>query len=303
MTRSLRVLFSLVFLLAVFIIVKPTSPVLADEETLTLLPGAKHEYRFDYRGDRTQIDIVVEAPEGVELSVFVPDQPEPIGQGSRKGNELHWSGKFNVPGAYRASVENKTPGPILYSIAFLGESVSAVAQIVQDSAPASANASTQGGRIALNVALPGSARRLQSPVVPGDCTPANALPPIVNTSLKLCANEIYPPLHLKGNNIGLFDESHSAVINAGGRQFAVVMEGTGNWMEGVVIQSSPDAADAGAFLCQYEECVFATQPEKTVLKGGLAYGGGGAAARGEQCSARGYGARGHHRGGDGGRVQ
>lgn len=274
MTRDLRVLFSLVFLLAVFIIVKPTSPALADEETLTLLPGAKHEYRFDYRGDRTQIDIVVEAPEGVELSVFVPDQPEPIGQGSRKGNELHWSGKFNVPGAYRASVENKTPGPILYSIAFLGESVSAVAQIVQDSAPAPANVSAQGGRIALNVALPGSARRLQSPVVPGDCTPANALPPIVNTSLKLCANEIYPPLHLKGNNIGLFDESHAAVINAGGRQFAVVMEGTGNWMEGVVIQSSPDAADAGAFLCQYEECVFATQPAKTVLKGGLAYGGG-----------------------------
>lgn len=270
----LFVLFSVVFLLLSYSIAPPSSVALADEETLTLLPGAKHEYRFDYKGDRTQIDIVVEAPEGVELSVFVPDQADPIGQGSRKGNGLHWSGKFNVPGAYRATVENKTPGPILYSIAFLGESVSGVAMIVRDSAPPSANASTQGGRIGLNVNLPTGAKRLQSPVVPGECTPPNALPQIVNTSLKLCANEIYPPLHLVGNNIGLYDETHSAILNAGGRQFALVMEGTNNWIEGVVIQSSPDAADAGAFLCQYDECDFPTQPTKTTITGGLAYGGG-----------------------------
>lgn len=245
-----------------------------DEQELTLLPNAQHEYRFDYKGDRTQIDIVVEAPEGVEAYIYAPGQAEPVGQGSRKGNELTWSGKFREPGAYRVVVENKTPGPILYSIAFLGESVSGVGMIVQDTAPSSANASTQGGRVTLNVNLPTGARRLQSPVIPADCTPAHALPQIINASIKLCANEIYPPMHLVGNNIGLFDDSHSAVINSAGRQFAVVMEGNGNWIDGATIQASPDAADAGAFLCQYEECVFPTQPEKTILRGGLNYGGG-----------------------------
>ncbi len=257
------------------LILPPSSFVSAqDEVELTLLPNAKHEYRFDYKGDRTQIDIVLEAPEGVELYVFVPNQSEPIGQGSRKGGEVTWSGKFREAGAYRAIVENKTPGPILYSIAFLGESVSGVGQIIDAPQESSADVSTQGGRVTLNIDLPTGARRLQSPIVPPNCTPANALPPLVNTSIKLCANEIYPPLHLIGNNIGLFDDSHSSVINSAGRQFAIVMEGNGNWINGVVIQASPDAADAGAFLCQYEECVFPTQPNPTVLRGGLNYGGG-----------------------------
>ena len=247
----------------------------ADEETLTLLPGQSHNYRFEYKGDKTQIDIVAEAPEGVELYIFVPDNPEPIGQGSRKGNELHWSGKFNVPGVYRAVIENKTGAPILYSVAFLGESVSGVGRIVESAAPPAANVSTQGGRLNLNVNLPTGARRLQSPIVPAQCTPANALPQNINTSIKLCPNEIYPPMHLVGDNIGLFgDDARSAVINGGGRQFVVVMEGTGNWIDGAVIQSSPDARDAGAFLCQYDECVFPTQPEPTKIQGGLAYGGG-----------------------------
>ena len=266
---------SFLALFVLFSLLTPRSTVLAqDEVELTLLPNAKHEYRFDYKGDRTQIDIVVEAPEGVELYVFVPNQPEPIGQGSRKDNEITWSGKFREAGAYRAIVENKTSGPILYSIAFLGESVSGVGMIVQDTGKSLSDVSTQGGRQTLNVKLPDGARRLQSPGIPAQCTPANALPQIISTSLKLCANEIYPPMHLVGNGIGLFDDTHTAIINSAGRQFALVMEGNGNWIDGVVIQSAPDAADAGAFLCQYEECVFPTLPEKTILRGGLNYGGG-----------------------------
>lgn len=265
----------LLILLTSSLILQSSSLALAqDEQELTLLPGMKHEYRFDYKGDKTQIDIVVDAPEGVELAVFVPDDPNPVGLGSRKNGEYHWSGKFNIRGSYRATVENKTTGPIIYSIAFLGESVSGVGLIVQDNAPPSANVSTVGGRIVLNVSLPGGAKRLQSPIVPADCASPNGLPAIINTSLKLCPNQIYPPLHLVGNGIGLFDDSHSAVISSAGRQFAVVMEGTGNWLDGVVIQASPDSADAGAFLCQYDECTFPTLPSPTVLKGGLGYGGG-----------------------------
>lgn len=242
---------------------------------MTLLPGAKHEYRFDYKGDRTQIDIIVEGPEGVDLYVYVPDQPEPIGQGSRTREGLQWSGKFNVPGAYRATVVNTTQGPIIYSMAFLGESVSGVGQIVEEKSAPLAGVSQAGGRVTLEVNLPTGARQFQSPVAPDICTPANAMAPVMHTSVKLCASEIYSPFRMVGNGIGLFgDDAHSAVINGAGRQFVVVMEGTGNWIDGVVIQSAPDAADDGAFLCQYDECVFPTQPNPTTLRGGLEYGGG-----------------------------
>lgn len=245
-----------------------------DEQTLTLLPGQQHIYRFEYKGDRTEITVVIEAPEGVELGIYEPDATEPVGRGTRRGNESIWVGKFPAPGVYRAIVENKTSAPIRYSLVVLGESVSGVGRIIENEPPPAANVSTQDGRLTLNVKLPTGARKLQSPVIPSQCTPANALAPLINTSIKLCANEIYPPLHLVGNNIGLVDETHSAVINAAGRQFAVVMEGNGNWIDGIVIQAAPDERDAGAFLCQYDECIFPTQPEPTKIQGGLAYGGG-----------------------------
>ncbi|OQY87194.1 MAG: hypothetical protein B6D41_12125, partial [Chloroflexi bacterium UTCFX4] len=246
-----------------------------DEQTLTLLPGQQHIYRFEYKGDRTEITVVIEAPEGVELGVYEPDATEPVGRGARRGNESIWVGKFPAPGVYRAIVENKTSAPIRYSLVVLGESVSGVGRIIENEPPPAANISTQDGRITLNVKLPTGARRLQSPSVPENCTPANALPQIITTSIKLCPNEIYPPLHLVGNDIGLFgDAAHSAIINGGGRQFVVVMEGNGNWIDGAVIQAAPDERDAGAFLCQYDECIFPTQPEPTKIQGGLAYGGG-----------------------------
>lgn len=252
----------------------------AQQETeITLLPGQRHIWRFEYKGDKSEIIVVVDAPEGVELGVYEPDAAEPVGRGTRRGDgngsEIVWAGKFNAPGVYRAIVTNPTPGPILYSIAVLGESVSGVGRIVASAPPQNADVSTQGGRINLTVKLPTGARRLQSPSVPAQCTPAHALPQIINASVKLCPNEIYPPMHLVGDGIGLFgDDARSAVINGGGRQFLVVMEGNGNWLDGVVIQAAPDERDAGAFLCQYDECVFPTQPEPTKIQGGLAYGGG-----------------------------
>ncbi|RIK26598.1 MAG: hypothetical protein DCC52_10155, partial [Chloroflexi bacterium] len=250
------------------------SPARAQQETeITLLPGQEHIWRFEYKGDKTEITVVAEAPEGVELGVYEPDATEPVGRGTRRGNEMVWVGKFRAPGVYRAIVTNNTSGPILYSLVVLGESVSGVGRIVESAPPQNANVSTQGGRINLNVNLPTGNRKLTSPIVPANCTPANALPQIINASVKLCPNEIYPPMHFVGNGIGLFgDDARSAVINGGGRQFVVVMEGTGNWIDGV--ESAPDERDAGAFLCQYDECIFPTQPEPTKIQGGLAYGGG-----------------------------
>lgn len=254
------------------------SPSFAQDPFLALLPNARADYRFEYLGDRTPIDITAEAPEGVELSIYAPDQEMAVGSGSRKGNELRWSGRFNAGGVYHAIIENKTPGPVLYRITINGESVSGVGQVITDTPDTNATVSSQGGRKTLTVSLPpgaGNVLRLASPAVPTICTPTNQLPPVITASLRLCPNEIYPPLRIVGNGIGLFgDDGRSAIINSAGRQFAVNAEGAGNWIEGVVIQAGPDAADAGAFLCQYEECIFATQPNKTVLRGGLLYGGG-----------------------------
>lgn len=271
----IKILPALVLVLFSSLISHPTPLAFADEETLTLLPGQQHIYRFEYKGDRTEITVVVEGPEGVELGVYEPEATEPVGRGARHGNGLMWVGKFRAPGVYRAIVTNPTSAPILYSLAVLGESVSGVGRVIEGAPQQNANVSTQGGRITLGVDLPTGTRRLQSPVVPAQCTPASALPQIINTSIKLCPNEIYPPMHFAGSGIGLFgDDARSAVINGGGRQFVVVMEGTGNWIDGAVIQSAPDERDAGAFLCQYDECVFPTQPEPTKIQGGLAYGGG-----------------------------
>ncbi len=275
-TRRLLALGALLFAFGAVLSPQIASPARAQQETeITLLPGQEHIWRFEYKGDKTEITVVAEAPEGVELGVYEPDAAEPVGRGTRRGNELIWVGKFRAPGVYRAIVTNNTSGPILYSLVVLGESVSGVGRIVASAPPQNANVSTQGGRLNLNVNLPTGNRKLTSPIVPAHCTPANALPPIINASVKLCPNEIYPPMHLVGNGIGLFgDDARSAVINGGGRQFVVVMEGTGNWIDGVVIQSAPDERDAGAFLCQYDECIFPTQPEPTKIQGGLAYGGG-----------------------------
>ncbi|HZQ09000.1 MAG TPA: right-handed parallel beta-helix repeat-containing protein [Anaerolineae bacterium] len=262
-------------LLFLFLILVSTAQAQDEDGGGTLLPGAKDEYRFDYKGDRTQIEVVVEAPDGVTVEVYPPGATEPVGKGSRKGNELHWTGKANSGGAYRLIIENKTPGPIVYSMVVLGQGVSGVGRVIPDQQPASANASTQGGRVTLNVSLPTGARKFTSPVVPTNCTPANALPQVISASLKLCPNEIYPPLRIVGNGIGLFaDDARSAVINSAGRMFAVNLDGGNNWIDGVTIQSAPDPADAGAFLCQYDSCEFPTQPDKTVIQGSLAYGGG-----------------------------
>ncbi len=275
---SPRVCRLLLFVLFSFVVAWriPSASLAQDSDaTRTLLPGQAHEYRFDYKGDRTPIEIVVEAPEGVQFDVLAPNQPDPIGSGSRKGSELHWPGRSNAPGAYRFIIRNPTPGPIVYSLAVLGESVSGVGQVLADPQPPGASVGSQGGRLTLDVNLPTGARRLTSPVVPAQCTPPPALPPVITASIKLCPNEIYPPLHVAASGVGVFaDDARSAVISSAGRQFALVMDGSNNWVDGVTIQSAPDAADAGAFLCQYEECVFATKPVETILRGGLAYGGG-----------------------------
>lgn len=282
--RILVLLWVLLFLLV-------SLPVRAQAPLATLLAGAQVEYRFDYRGDNTPIAIALDAPGAtlVNLLVYTPGQIElmqkgqevdPVGRGTKgRGHDLYWAGKFNSFGAYKVVVENRSPGPITYRLEITGESVSGVGQVVPATPPASSNLSSKQG---LTVNLPpgagASPLRIAVPVASDDpslCLHANQVPPAITRSVRLCANEIYPPLRLVGNNIALeSDAGRSAIINSAGRQFGLVIEGSYNFVHGVTVQGSADPADAGAFLCLYDECVFPTQPDPTRIAGGLVYGGG-----------------------------
>jgi hypothetical protein len=263
------------FLVAWFVL---SSTAHAQDSFFTLLPGTQDDYRFDYKGDRTEITIYIEASPGLELLIHAPDSPDPVGRGSEQAGLLVWSGRFPVSGVYHAIVSNPTPGPIQYTIEIEGDGVAGFLRVIPDAPPPSANVAKDGARRTLTIPLPpaaGATIRRSSPPEPADCTPAAQLPPVVTASLKLCPQEIYPPFRIVGSGIGLFgDDGRTAVVNSSGRQFAITVEGSDNWIDGIVVQSSPDPADAGAFMCQYEECVFPTQPHRTVLVGGLAYGGG-----------------------------
>lgn len=278
-----KVLFALLF----FFNITPSNA-LADPPFLTLLPEGNALYRFDYRGDRTRIEIALDTQgvRGIDLLVYTPAQMQaaggggelrPVGRGTPgAGHDSFWTGNFNAPGVYEVSVENHTSGPVLYHLSITGDSVGAVAQVLED--PPSLTSSFTG-QSTLRVTLPAGAGPaalvVQVPAAPTACTHAFQIPPIISQSVLLCPEELYPPLHLIGNNIGIYsDSAHSALVATGGRQFAIIVEGSHNLVEGVTILAGADAADLGAWLCQYDECKFPTLPHQTILNGGISYGGG-----------------------------
>lgn len=138
---------------------------------------------------------------------------------------------------------------------------------------------SENGQTILSVNLPPSAGatalRLVMPNKPTACTHAKQIPAVIAQSIKLCPNEIYPPLRLVGNNLALYaDDARTAIVTSVSRQFAVTIEGSNNWVEGVTIQAHADPKDPGAWLCLYDECLFPTRPLTTTLRGGIRYGGG-----------------------------
>lgn len=281
---------SLFVLLLALLIVATWSPstTLADPPIATLVANGRAEYRFDYRGDKTGIEIALDTQgvEGIELYIYTPGEIEaagrgepllPVGRGTRGGgHDSLWAGRFNAPGVYKVIVENHTPGAVLYRLAITGGSVTGAGLVLADAPPTNAGFT---GQNTLTFSLPHgvgpSSISVLVPVAPITCTHSYQTPSTITSSIKLCPDEIYSPLHLVGDNIALYsDEKHSAIVATGGRQFAVTLDGSYNLVEGVTIQASADAADQGAWLCQYDECIFPTQPRQTILKGGILYGGG-----------------------------
>lgn len=115
----------------------------------------------------------------------------------------------------------------------------------------------------LNLAL-----AVEIPNEPQNCTPADAMPDVVERSIKLCGAQEYRPFTVRGENIGVFGDK-SSVIRSQGRSFGITAEGNKLWIQNVLIRGSTDALDTNTFLCLYPDCSF-----RKGGTGGAAYGGG-----------------------------
>lgn len=103
------------------------------------------------------------------------------------------------------------------------------------------------------------------PNEPVDCTPADAMPDVVDRSVKLCAGQNYRPFILRGEGIGVFGDK-SSVIRSGGRGYGIVAEGARLFIQNVMIRGTTDASDSNILLCLYPDC--------RGKQGGVIYGGG-----------------------------
>ncbi len=106
---------------------------------------------------------------------------------------------------------------------------------------------------------------LEMPNEPSDCTPADAMPDVVDHSVKLCAGQAYRPFLLRGEAIGVFGDK-SSVIRSQGRGYGIIAEGARLLIQNVTIRGSADASDLNILLCLYPDC--------RGNAGGVNYGGG-----------------------------
>ena len=259
---------------------------------LSSIPGGKRiEYRLDYAGDGSAIKVVATETDvnNLVISIYTSDQIEAVRRGEvikptglatrTRDDTLQWSGGFRSNGVYYVVVENRAGNALTYRLTISGDGVSGVARIAPSGPPISTQIINQNGQRTLMVNLPPGTitqtLQLNMPADPGNCTPPTQVPNPINKTIKLCPGQTYAPMNIVGNNIALLaDDAHSAVITSSGRQYAVTMDGANNWIEGITIQASAASADLGAWLCMYDECLFATKPVTTTLHGGIQYGGG-----------------------------
>lgn len=121
----------------------------------------------------------------------------------------------------------------------------------------------------ISVNLPATLKRsdltLQVPVEPKQCTPANAMPDVVDRTVKLCGGQEYRPFLVRGENIGVFGDK-SSVIRSQGRGYGIIVEGANNLIQNVLIRGTTDRSDENIMLCLYPDC--------RGSQGGVAYGGG-----------------------------
>ena len=257
----------------------------------TVQGNSRVEYRFYYNGDGSPIRVIASETgvNSVVITVLTTEQAEagrrgenvsPIGRATKiREDTLQYAGGFRVPGVYYVVVQNITKDALTYRISITGDGVSGAARVAPNAQSMTSQIVDQKGQriLSVNAVFKNvtSTLELPMPTVPAACTPANSVKNPVQASLKLCPGQVYAPMSIIGNNIAIYsDEGRSAIVASAGRQYAITMEGTNNWIEGVTIQARADAKDAGAWLCLYEECVLPTRPVTTTITGGVQYGGG-----------------------------
>ena len=234
--------FAVLLLAAVIVGLVPTA-VWADEPITTIQPGARIEYRFDYLGDSStiQVEVTQTDPDDLVVSVYTSDKIDavrrnepipPTGRGTKvRGDTLQWSGRFFGRDTYYVIVENRASFPITYRVNITGSGVSSVARALASWLGTTSTITDQKGQQILSVSLPPTAvtttLKLVMPTQPSTCTPANQISGVIDHSVKLCPGQVYPPLDIAGDNIALYsDDAHSAVVKSKGRQFAVSVQGT-----------------------------------------------------------------------------
>jgi hypothetical protein len=144
-----------------------------------LQPGGVMWYGFQYAGDQSQIQVILNAggQSGLSFGVWTPDlikqyeagnAVNPIGLGSPNadvaGADLFWTGNFDQPATYFFKVENDAMSPIGYTLSVNGSGVWAPAGATAMAAPDTTGASLAPmAPSAVAVAAPGASSETALP--------------------------------------------------------------------------------------------------------------------------------------------
>lgn len=120
----------------------PHDPLMVSNTWQSLAPNASLWFYFDYTGDRSKIDVTLEAngAKNVQMAVFTPEQgknwaqdpvnTKPVGLGTEAGDQtsmgiydLNWRGSFNFPGRFLVVVTNKNPYSVQFRMNVKGDAV------------------------------------------------------------------------------------------------------------------------------------------------------------------------------------
>ena len=234
------------------------------------------------------------------------------GNKAQTGHDLVWTGGFPLGGTFFAVVNNPTDRAILFRLSATGAGVSAstvkttlpsvdsnsqLHQVRVEQSAISLGKLESLDRLeawsSLGLTIPDfkqvkqpwfiytvyfppdlgmAPMTLTVPRAPEQCTPPNAIGPIITQTIKLCPNSVYYNLNVAGSGIGVFgDDAGTALVKSEGRSFALTAIGEWLLIQGLKIQSSTDPQDLDKWLCAYEKCGDGPNayPGSTVYGGGI----------------------------------
>ncbi len=120
----------------------PNDPLMVTGTWQTAAPNAALWFYFDYPGDKSKVEIDLDAngAPNIQLAVYTPEQAKqwlqdqttkPVGNGTPQNaasaasvHDLVWQGALNVSGRFFAVVKNGNPSPVSFRLLVIGEHVS-----------------------------------------------------------------------------------------------------------------------------------------------------------------------------------